>query len=182
MEIVWTVNRSAEVKLKSHFQDQTCGLCGNFNLDPEDEFRAKRTKQVTSLAEFANSFKVGQNILCPKVKRRGTLNKKSIVTDGCKSADDRLVAGKICARMRQRYPRCVAGNVDALHRRCLSAVCACGGDKQCQCLALEDFINNCNSSNGKFLQTSMCKCKYISKLPLNANCCSLFSFQLSSRV
>lgn len=173
MDINWTVNKSVEIKLKNHFQDKTCGLCGNFNLDPEDEFQTKRSKMLTNVNQFANSFKVGKNVLCPKKSQRTKSLEKLVVktgedtvkkvNGGCvfPSIADQMIATRICDRMRQRYPQCVGKiSAETAYQQCESNVCSCKRDKQCQCLALEQYINTCNSIDGKFLKTSMCRCEY----------------------
>ncbi|KAL0178951.1 hypothetical protein M9458_024393, partial [Cirrhinus mrigala] len=39
------------------YQNATCGLCGNYNLHPEDDFRSISGEILSSDVEFANSWK-----------------------------------------------------------------------------------------------------------------------------
>lgn len=40
------------------YQNATCGLCGNYNLHPEDDFRSVSGEILSSDVDFANSWKV----------------------------------------------------------------------------------------------------------------------------
>ena len=66
IEIRFTVNRTVEVKLKQNFHNKVCGLCGNFNNDPNDDFRAKKSQNIVDLQRFLHSYKVGKTPFCPR--------------------------------------------------------------------------------------------------------------------
>lgn len=63
VEVLWMANVSVEVKVKNRHQGRLCGLCGNFNHDPDDEFQLKNSRQITSLERFVKSFEVSLSML-----------------------------------------------------------------------------------------------------------------------
>ena len=46
------------VSLPVRFQDQVCGLCGNYNNDPADDFLTADLELAPNPVEFANSWKL----------------------------------------------------------------------------------------------------------------------------
>ncbi|KAK2876066.1 hypothetical protein Q8A67_020162 [Cirrhinus molitorella] len=46
------------ISIPYNYQNATCGLCGNYNLHPEDDFRSVSGEILSSDVEFANSWKV----------------------------------------------------------------------------------------------------------------------------
>ncbi|XP_052023765.1 IgGFc-binding protein isoform X1 [Apodemus sylvaticus] len=46
------------LSLPKRFQDQVCGLCGNYNGDPADDFLTPDLDQAPDALEFANSWKL----------------------------------------------------------------------------------------------------------------------------
>ncbi|KAA0724935.1 Alpha-tectorin Precursor [Triplophysa tibetana] len=45
------------ISVPYEYQNATCGLCGNFNLHPEDDFRSPSGEILSSDVDFANSWK-----------------------------------------------------------------------------------------------------------------------------
>uniref|UniRef100_A0A7N8XPU5 VWFD domain-containing protein n=1 Tax=Mastacembelus armatus TaxID=205130 RepID=A0A7N8XPU5_9TELE len=52
---VYVYNETIDVPYT--YQNATCGLCGNFNNDPRDDFRTRQGEVVSSDVDFANSWK-----------------------------------------------------------------------------------------------------------------------------
>ena len=50
--------------LNSRFKKDTCGMCGNFNGDPNDDFKGKFGIVHTSAIEFAKSWQHGRQSAC----------------------------------------------------------------------------------------------------------------------
>lgn len=46
------------LSLPTRFQDQVCGLCGNYNGDPSDDFLTPDWDQAPDALQFANSWKL----------------------------------------------------------------------------------------------------------------------------
>lgn len=69
VDISWRRNQSIEIKIKNQFRDLTCGLCGNYNLDPDDEFQSKNHRQLDKLDQFVNVFKVNKLDLRCKINK-----------------------------------------------------------------------------------------------------------------
>lgn len=53
------------LSLPKRFQDQVCGLCGNYNGDPADDFLTSNWEQTSDAVEFASSWKLDdEDYLC----------------------------------------------------------------------------------------------------------------------
>ena len=56
---MWDGVSFLEMTVPSKFRDQLCGLCGNFNGDPVDDFVGKRGGSYVSGQDFGTSWRVG---------------------------------------------------------------------------------------------------------------------------
>ena len=66
--VQWDGHSSVYVHMANEYKGKTCGLCGNFNGNPDDDFRALDGTTTTSVTRFANSFKMTQvNEVCANV-------------------------------------------------------------------------------------------------------------------
>ena len=59
VRLLWDGVSFLEMTVPSKFQDQLCGLCGNFNGDPADDFVGKRGGSYVSGQDFGSSWRVG---------------------------------------------------------------------------------------------------------------------------
>ncbi|XP_059181103.1 alpha-tectorin-like [Centropristis striata] len=57
LKVSYDVNHYVRISLPYTYQNATCGLCGNFNNHPEDDFRTPQGELVSSDVVFANSWK-----------------------------------------------------------------------------------------------------------------------------
>lgn len=58
------------VHMSDEYKGKTCGLCGNFNGDPSDDFVTLSGHKVSSVTAFANSFKMTAfGEACPDTKQ-----------------------------------------------------------------------------------------------------------------
>lgn len=64
-DLIWYVKEVTD-SLSLTGQGEVCGLCGNFDGDGQNDFTTKGQMVVSSLLEFANSWKVSSN--CPDVE------------------------------------------------------------------------------------------------------------------
>ncbi|KAM6896995.1 alpha-tectorin-like [Xenentodon cancila] len=54
--VSYDTNHYVQISLPYTYQNATCGLCGNFNDHPEDDFRTREGEVVSSDVVFANSW------------------------------------------------------------------------------------------------------------------------------
>ncbi|XP_041941221.1 alpha-tectorin-like isoform X1 [Alosa sapidissima] len=55
--VTYDANHYVRISVPYEYQNATCGLCGNFNFQPNDDFRTRGGQLVSSDVEFANSWK-----------------------------------------------------------------------------------------------------------------------------
>ena len=69
MLVTWDGHDGVYIRMPRNHRNKTCGLCGNYNQIPDDDFLTLIGQRVTSVARFANSWKMpsvqGDN--CPNM-------------------------------------------------------------------------------------------------------------------
>ena len=58
VKVIWDSGNSIEVIVPPEFKSRTCGLCGNYNNNPNDDFITKRGKIYDEIEKFTHSWKV----------------------------------------------------------------------------------------------------------------------------
>ncbi|KAK2820376.1 hypothetical protein Q5P01_023335 [Channa striata] len=62
LEVSYDTDHYVKISLPYTYQNATCGLCGNFNNDPGDDFRTRQGQALSSPVIFANSWQaLGSN-------------------------------------------------------------------------------------------------------------------------
>ncbi|KAK2820378.1 hypothetical protein Q5P01_023337 [Channa striata] len=56
LEVSYDTYHYVKISLPYTYQNSTCGLCGNFNNDPGDDFRTRQGQVVSSAVVFGNSW------------------------------------------------------------------------------------------------------------------------------
>ncbi|XP_025016516.1 uncharacterized protein LOC107361898 [Tetranychus urticae] len=59
IRVIWDRQNSTQVFIPRSFKNKVCGLCGNFNGSPKDDFMSKRGLKASDSVSFFNSWKVG---------------------------------------------------------------------------------------------------------------------------
>ncbi|CAM4711688.1 unnamed protein product [Leuciscus chuanchicus] len=139
----------------------TCGLCGNFNLRPEDDFHSPSGEILSSDVDFANSWKVQSDIdpECHNVRCTGlacavcTTDEMSIYSDTnhCGILGD--VVGPFASCHPVHVPQTYIEN-------CVYDVCLGGGYQPILCQALNVYATQCQQQGvhlGQWRQQGFCE-------------------------
>lgn len=151
------------------YQNATCGLCGNYNLHPEDDFRSISGEILSSDVDFANSWKVDGDTdpQCHDVRCTGlacavcTSSEMSLYSDTnhCGILGD--VSGPFASCHSVFSPQTYIEN-------CVYDLCLGGGYQPILCQALNVYSAQCQQQGvqlGQWRQPGFCgKCFVISVL------------------
>ncbi|XP_006871587.1 PREDICTED: IgGFc-binding protein [Chrysochloris asiatica] len=129
------------LSLPVNFQDQVCGLCGNYNGDPADDFLTPDLEQAADAVEFGQSWKLDDgDYLCE---------------DGCQDNCPSCTPGqaqhyegdRLCGMLTQ-----INGPFAACHaildprsflEDCVYDMCVVGGDRPSLCRGLSAYAQAC---------------------------------------
>lgn len=120
------------------FSGNTCGLCGNFNGNPNDDFQTPSGLTVTSPSDFATSWKVPGNNRC---------------SDGCGSScpqclDDHAARGQCESIIDAESPFTLCHQYldpRPFFNDCVFDVCI--GGPEMLCFAIQAYVSSCQSAN-----------------------------------
>ncbi|XP_076372903.1 BMP-binding endothelial regulator protein-like [Tachypleus tridentatus] len=68
LKITWDGDSYVEVSVPPIFKNQLCGLCGNYNGQPGDDFIIKKGKKVSDVEMFGNFWKRGSSRQCNRLQ------------------------------------------------------------------------------------------------------------------
>ncbi|XP_034029562.1 IgGFc-binding protein-like [Thalassophryne amazonica] len=165
------------VTLSKNYAGMTCGLCGNFNGNPKDDFATPSGPQAGSAVEFGGSWKVP-----------GLMNNDNCRDDcvgGCESCEHDMMkiwegdtfCGLITLVLNGPFSQCHSViDPQAYLENCKYDICMGGGLQQFLCRALEDYMDACQSAGIEVLDwrnTAKCpgKCPANSHYELCGNAC-----------
>jgi hypothetical protein len=66
VKVLWDGNSFLEVSAPAFYKGRLCGLCGNFNLSPHDDFTTRRGRLVRVADKFGTSWRVGGKKACAR--------------------------------------------------------------------------------------------------------------------
>ena len=141
--VQWDGHSGVYVHVSNDFRGKTCGLCGNFNGDPDDDFRALDGTPTTSVTRFANSFKMTQiDELCANVLEKdvnfpcGNLNVDQL----------KLVEEQCDAMLGASFAACHSTvNPSLFLKMCQEELCRCNSTAMtdCLCASLAQYSRAC---------------------------------------
>lgn len=149
------------VTVSSSFAGKTCGLCGNFNDNPSDDFTTPSGTQANGAVAFASSWKVAglvKNDLC-----------KDDCVGGCERCEHNLMkkwegdlfCGLITLIVNGPFSKCHAViDPQAYLENCKYDVCMGGGLRLFLCRALEAYTDACQLAGIQVQEwRKMAKCR-----------------------
>ncbi|XP_045148926.1 IgGFc-binding protein [Echinops telfairi] len=129
------------LSLPTRFQDQVCGLCGNYNGDPADDFLTPNWDQAPNAEEFGQSWKLDDgDYLCQ---------------DGCQDNCPSCTPGqtqhyqgdRVCGMLALPggpFAACHASlNPQPFLEECVYDLCAASGDRLSLCRSLSAYAQAC---------------------------------------
>ncbi|KAA0724936.1 Alpha-tectorin Precursor [Triplophysa tibetana] len=149
------------ISVPYEYQNATCGLCGNFNLHPEDDFRSPSGEILSSDVDFANSWKVEGDTdpECHNVRCTG------LACAGC-SDDEMSVYGDtnhcgILGDMFGPFAACHSVlSTQTYTENCMYDLCLGGGYQPILCQALNVYAAQCQQQGvqlGHWRQQGFCE-------------------------
>ncbi|XP_030611107.1 IgGFc-binding protein [Archocentrus centrarchus] len=141
LSVMYDGSSTVSVSVPPNYRGKTCGLCGNFNGNPNDDFNTPSGITVTSPNEFGQAWKVPGNYTC---------------SDGCGSSCPRC-ANEQPARAQCEVIQAADGPFSFCHEvvdpapyfsDCVFDVCVSGNQgHDLLCRALESYVIACQSAN-----------------------------------
>lgn len=129
------------LSLPERFQSQVCGLCGNYNNNPDDDFLTYDSELVSDPVEFANSWKLDdEDYLCDD----GCQNNCPSCTPG---QAQHYEGNRLCGMLTQ-----ADGPFAACHsalpprpflEECVYDLCVVNGDRASLCRSLSAYAQAC---------------------------------------
>ncbi|XP_023393677.1 IgGFc-binding protein [Pteropus vampyrus] len=188
LRVAYDLVYNVRVTVPGNYYQQLCGLCGNYNGDPKDDFRKPDGSQAGSPNEFGNSWEVkvpGSPCLPPPT---------------CKPGEDcGLQCGPALQEKYQQEKFCglltsPTGPLAACHKLldpqgplkdCVFDLCVGGGNRSILCSNIHAYVSACQAIGGHvgpWRNESFCPmmCPTNSHYELCADTCSLSCSALSA--
>ncbi|KAM4703004.1 IgGFc-binding protein [Rhinophrynus dorsalis] len=148
LQVTYEYNWHVVVTLTSSYYGVTGGLCGNFNQNVRDEMISADSKAVTSIIDWAKSWRVNdRDPFCWDICRGNCPtcdeSKKNLYGSDQSCG---LISKAANGPFRECHPKV---NPDNFFDNCLYDVCINGGAKQFLCQALNAYASTCRKQGVK---------------------------------
>ncbi|KAE8607119.1 hypothetical protein XENTR_v10011026 [Xenopus tropicalis] len=139
--LIWDRKTSLLIRLSSSYKGKTCGLCGNYDDNANNDFLTSHSIQASNVMEFGNSWKLSNT--CPDALE---------LPQPCFSAPHRRSwAEKKCDIINSDVFLSCHSKVDPkpYYDACVNDVCSCdtGGDCECFCTAVAAYSQLCSKAD-----------------------------------
>ncbi|XP_037836867.1 alpha-tectorin [Kryptolebias marmoratus] len=154
LSVTYNGHSTVFIAVPPNYSGKVCGLCGNFNGNPNDDFHTPSGTTVTSPDVFGTSWKVPGNYSC---------------SDGCGSSCPQCTDDQ-AARAQCEVIQAADGPFSFCHEEvdpapyfsdCVFDVCVSGNQgHDLLCRALESYVSACQSANVRIYpwrQNTTCK-------------------------
>ncbi|XP_078509954.1 IgGFc-binding protein-like [Lissotriton helveticus] len=137
-----------QISIKDSYTESVCGLCGNKNKDPKDDFLTPTGKQASNPEEFAESWKVEDGDPHCWHDCNGKCN--DCPPGHAKRKEAEGFCGLIGKATTGPFSECHAKiNPQTYLDNCIYDVCLNKGDKQASCQSLKVYADICQSAGVK---------------------------------
>uniref|UniRef100_A0A669CE63 Uncharacterized protein n=1 Tax=Oreochromis niloticus TaxID=8128 RepID=A0A669CE63_ORENI len=150
--VSYDTNHYVQISVPYTYQNATCGLCGNFNNQPQDDFRTRQGQLVSSDVVFADSWRAsgdddpGCEAQCAGLACAGcTAQQQALYSNPAHCGILSSSSGPFAACHQQLPPQSF---VDS----CVYDLCVGGGYQPILCQALTVYASQCQQ-NGIQLQS-----------------------------
>ncbi|XP_035520752.1 mucin-5AC-like [Morone saxatilis] len=138
--IMWNEEDSLWVELDAKFENQTCGLCGDFNgVRTYDEFINRETGESLTPEYYGEVWKVnGPTENCEEVSSTATQTCTN-QTDLCEN----LLSGPAFLSCQELI------DTDSFIKACMKDLCYCNSSTSCLCSTISEYSRECAHAGGK---------------------------------
>ncbi|XP_047672189.1 alpha-tectorin-like isoform X2 [Tachysurus fulvidraco] len=127
------------ITVPGNYSGATCGLCGNFNGDSNDDFRLQSGRLSFSAAEFGADWKVGNETRC------------NGCGDSCPQCQDPSRAQSLCGILTDNQGPLSFCHADvgplAYYNNCVFDLCLSEHRNDVLCRSIETYVSACQSAN-----------------------------------
>ncbi|XP_049587088.1 IgGFc-binding protein isoform X3 [Syngnathus scovelli] len=129
------------IHLSSKYANATCGLCGNFNLDPADDLTVNGTQEHLTPEQFGNAWRSRPNQWCVEGCLGGSCPNCS--SEALDRFSDPAACGKIL-EVNGPFRHCHS-KVDpsGFYKSCVSDLCLYGDVQTALCRSLAEYADAC---------------------------------------
>lgn len=128
------------ITVPGNYSGATCGLCGNFNGDSNDDFRLQSGRLSFSAAEFGADWKVGNETRC-----------NGGCGDSCSPCQDPARAQSLCGIITNNQGPLSFCHADvnplAYYNDCVFDLCLSEHRNDVLCRSIETYVSACQSAN-----------------------------------
>lgn len=132
-------------KVPSSYANAVCGLCGNFNGDPEDDLALKNGSQANSALDFGNSWQEEIIPGCGGIESGECPELDSLVTQQTQSKKECGILADPEGPFRECHKKL---DPQGAIRDCVYDVCLLPGQSKPLCDALENYAASCQAAGG----------------------------------
>lgn len=135
IKVLWDGISFLEISASTSYRGKLCGLCGNFNSLPKDDFMSRRGRLLQDPQLFGQSWAVGAKKKCTPTR---TLNPER--ERRCRGRKDH----RLCNRLRSQIfdPCHKKVNPTMYYKACLQDMCECPTE-HCYCESFMAYVHEC---------------------------------------
>lgn len=135
IKILWDGISFVEVSAPTIYRGRLCGLCGNFNSLPKDDFTTPRGRILQESHTFGQSWAVGGKRMCSR-KPPYSSNREH----RCRGRRDRKLCNRLMSTIFESCHKKV--NPSMYYKACLQDMCECPTEN-CNCESFMAYVHEC---------------------------------------
>ncbi|XP_059468613.1 BMP-binding endothelial regulator protein-like [Neocloeon triangulifer] len=167
LKLAWNGHSLLEISVPVSMHSKVCGLCGNFNGKPGDDFELQHGGRTAKAEEFVESWRAGGLKSCtrnvqshqPSHRMAGGGSSTALAVtrqeQGCSASSKKHHRDyRKCMPIRSDiFKKChIVVPAMRYYKACLNEMCMCrdrsGGNSHCHCQVIEAYIRECSVMAG----------------------------------